>query len=49
MLFILGAKLTSGAKQLVGGETTSGDVLRAKQLREEMVWGQNVPDSFGDF
>ena len=41
---------TMGAKRLVGrndqgGIDQGGNVLGAKRLGEEMVWGRNVPDS----
>ena len=35
---------TNGAKLLVRPKRP-GDVLGAKRLGEEMVWGRNVPDS----
>ena len=36
---------TIGAKQLVGAKQPVGKRLEAKRLGEEMVRGQNVPDS----
>ena len=38
------AKRLVGAKRL-GGKRPGGNVLGAKRLGEEMVWGRNVPDS----
>ena len=47
LLYILGGETTSGGEMTRGGGNDyRGNVLGAKQLGEEMVWGRNIPDSF---
>ena len=41
----MGGVTTSGAKRQVGAKQPGGNVLGAKRLGEEMVWGQNIPNS----
>ena len=41
----LGGETTSGGERRLGGNDQGGNVLGAKRLGGEIVWGRNDPDS----